>query len=129
MDREKASNQQKHLFRSVYCLECKQQKPCQLLSKEKCCFCYYHQEREKALEYTNYQQVYQQKAQKRQKSIQQLKLLRKYSSCPQCGSLAVDAYELYENNKLVCQPCRMKKEGGACSPISFAEQSKWYQKC
>ncbi|CAG8471908.1 14317_t:CDS:2 [Cetraspora pellucida] len=31
----------------------------------------------------------------------------------QCGSKEVDAWSLYEKNRLVCQPCRMKKEGGA----------------
>jgi len=40
----------------------------------------------------------------------------------------VDAYNLYENNQLVCQPCLMVKEGGASSPISFAGQSKWYKR-
>jgi len=29
-----------------------------------------------------------------------------------------------QENKLVCQPCLMKKEGGSSSPISFAEQSQ-----
>ncbi|CAG8701349.1 13001_t:CDS:2, partial [Ambispora leptoticha] len=47
-----------------------------------------------------------------------------------CGSLAVDAYILYEDNRLVCQPCRMKKEGSASSPISFFEQNKGHlDKC
>jgi hypothetical protein len=40
----------------------------------------------------------------------------------------VDAYHLYEENQLVCQPCRMAKKSGASSPISFLGQSKWYKR-
>jgi len=39
----------------------------------------------------------------------------------------VDACELHENNRLVCQPCLMRKEGSASGAISFLEQSKWYK--
>jgi len=60
----------------------------------------------------------------RQAHIQQYQLLKDYLGCPKCGSLAVDAYSLYSENRLVCQPCRMKKEGGSSSPISFLEQGK-----
>ena len=81
-------------------------------------------ELEKAQEYPNYQQVYQRKIKERQDSYQQLKLLREYSGCKQCGSKDVDAYSLYQENKLVCQPCLMSKESGSSSPISFLEQEK-----
>lgn len=85
-------------------------------------------EQERAKEYSDYQQIYQQKRQEQQARIQQLKLLWEYSGCKQCGSKEVDAYSLYEENKLACQPCLMKKEGGSSSPISFIEQEKWYKK-
>ena len=62
------------------------------------------------------------------RKIRQYQILRGYSGCLECGSLAVDAYELYEKNKLVCQPCLMGKEGSSSSPISFLEQSKWHKK-
>jgi hypothetical protein len=48
--------------------------------------------------------------------------------CQQCGNLAVDAYHLYQESKLVCQPCLMIKEKRASSPISFQGESKWYKK-
>jgi hypothetical protein len=121
-------NKQKHQFRSYYCLECKQVKSCGILGKEYCCSCAYQTEREKAEEYSNYQQVYQRKKQEKQTHIQQLQLLRSYRGCKKCGSLAVDAYSLYEESRLVCQPCQIKKEGGSSGSVSFLEQSKWYRK-
>jgi len=45
-----------------------------------------------------------------------------------CGSKEVDAYSLYEDSKLTCQPCRMKKEGGASGSVSFLERQKWYKR-
>lgn len=128
LDGEKEFNQQKHLFSSHYCCKCKQQKPCGVLSWERCCFCFYQQERAKAREYSNYQQVYQQKVKERKNCVQQLQLLKNYQGCWSCRSPEIDAYELYENNKLVCQPCLVKKENGSSSPISFAKKSQWYQK-
>lgn len=128
------SAKQKHLFKSYYCAGCKQRKPCQLLTgwdsewKSYCCVCYYQTEQQKAQEYRDYQQVYQSKLRERQEYIQQLQLLKNYLGCQQCGSQEVDTYELYENSKLVCQPCLLKKEGGSSSPISFLEQGKWYRK-
>lgn len=124
----KEFNKQKTLFRSYYCAGCRQVKPCQLLDQSECCACIYQNEQERAAEYSNYRQVYQRKEQEQKDRIQQLQLLRNYSGCPQCGSLAVDAYSLYENSQLVCQPCRMGKEGGSSGPISFTEQQKWYKK-
>jgi len=81
-------------------------------------------EQAKAEEYNDYQQVYQQKEKEKKDHIQQLQILKNYQGCPKCGSKEVDAYDLYEENRLACQPCRMKKEGGASSPISFLEQQK-----
>jgi len=130
----KESNKQKHLFKSYYCAGCKQIKPCQLLTgwdskwKNYCCSCYYRNEQERAKEYSNYQQIYQQKTKEQKVSYKQLLLLKGYLGCKQCGSKEVDTYSLYEENKLVCQPCLMNKKGGSSSPISFLEQSKWFKK-
>src|SRR4051812_4538292 len=115
-DGEKETDKEKHQFRSYYCGECKQKKACQLLNEKECCACYYQNEQEKAQEYSNYQQVYQRKQQEKQAYTQQIQLLKNYSGCQQCGSKEVDAYELYENNRLVCQPCLMTKEDGASDP-------------
>jgi len=128
IDWEKENHQAKRQFRSYYCSACKQKKPCQLFDREYCCSCYYHQEREKAGEYSSYEKVLEDKQKEQEAKIKQLKLLREYSGCSQCESKQVDAFELYENNKLICHPCLMKKEGGASSPISFLEQQKWYKK-
>jgi len=85
-------------------------------------------EQEKAKEYSSYQQVYQRKVKEQQDSYQQLKLLRDYPGCKQCGSKEVDAYDLFEKGQLVCQPYLMRKEGSSSSPISFVEQQKWYKR-
>jgi len=128
------NNREKNLFKSYYCAGCRQRKPCQLLTgwdsewKSYCCSCYYQSEQEIAREYSNYQKVYQRKLREREKHTQQLQLLKNYPSCKQCGSKEVDAYNLYEKNQLVCQPCLMRKEGGSSSPISFLEQGKWYKR-
>jgi formylmethanofuran dehydrogenase subunit E len=91
---------------------------------EYCCQCSYQIEREKAQEYSNYQQVYQQKKQEKKEHDKQLLLLKSYLGCKKCGSKEIDAYNLYENSQLVCQPCLMKKEGGSSGSVSFLEQSK-----
>lgn len=130
----KEYRQQKHQFKSYYCLECKQRKPCQLLTgwdsklKNYCCSCYYQSERARAEEYSSYEEVLASKQREKKEQFQQLQLLKSYSSCKQCRSKEADAYSLYENNRLVCQPCLMSKEGGSSSPISFTEQRKWYKK-
>ena len=53
------NNKEKHQFRSYYCSQCHQNKPCSKLDREKqeCCQCVYQKEREKAQEYSNYQQI------------------------------------------------------------------------
>lgn len=132
----KESNKGKHQFRSYYCADCRQIKPCGTLTgwneeyKSYCCQCYYQsqQERSKNPEYSSYETVYQQKLKGRQEYTQQLQLLKRYSGCSQCKSQEADAYSLYENSVLVCWTCLIKKAGVASSPISFSEQSKWYKK-
>ena len=119
---------EKALFKTVYCLDCKQIKVCGKVSVEYCCECSYQTEQAKAKEYSDHQQVYQKKLREKKETIKQYQLLKNYLGCPKCGSKEVDAYELYENSRLVCQPCLMKKEGGSSSPISFTEKSQWYQK-
>jgi hypothetical protein len=83
---------------------------------------------ERAKEYSDYQLVYQRKVKEWKEHIQQLQLLRNYLGCKECGSLVVDAYSLYENSQLVCQPCRMKKEGGSSGSVNFLERQKWFKK-
>lgn len=95
---------------------------------DKCCSCYFKDEQEKAQEYLDYQTYYQQAVKKEQQDFQQLLLLKNYKGCPQCGSLEVDAYDLYVENKLVCQPCLVRKTGSSSSPISFTGKQKWYKK-
>lgn len=124
----KEFDKENNLFKTVYCLDCKQVKVCGKVSSEYCCFCAYQTEKVKAQEYSSYQQIYQRKEQGKKEKFQQLQLLRNYQGCKHCKSLSVDAYSLYENSLLVCQPCRMVKEGGASGAISFLEQSKWYKK-
>jgi hypothetical protein len=125
----KEYNKQKHQFRSHYCSSCKQTETCGILGLgEDCCSCYFQSKQTEAQEYSNYQLVYQQKVKEKKEKFQQLELLRNYLSCPQCRSKEVDAYELYENSRLVCQPCLMRKEGGASGAISFLGQRKWYKK-
>jgi len=130
----KENNKQKHQFKSYYCAGCSQSKPCGLLTdwdskwESYCCQCYFQSEKEKAEEYNSYELTYQQKVRERKEYDRQLLLLRDYQGCQDCKSKEVDAYFLYENSQLVCQPCQMKKEGGSSEPISFTEQQKWYKK-
>lgn len=127
-------NKRKQLFSSYYCWNCKQKKPCHIFTrwnskwKIYCCFCYSQQEKDKAQEYYSYQQVLSNKQQERKRREKQLLALKNYSSCKNCRSQEVDAYELYENDKLVCWKCLIDKENCASSPISFNHQQKWYQK-
>src|SRR3954454_19720423 len=126
--KQKRFGKEKPQFRSYYCGDCKQIKPCQLLAPPKCCACYYQNEQARAKEYSNQPQIYQHKAQERQKHDRQLLLLKNYQGCKACKSLEVDAYSLYENNQLVCWNCLIKKESQVSSPTSFLGQQKWYQK-
>jgi hypothetical protein len=91
-----------NLFKSYYCSQCKQTKPCYILSQEYCCACYYQIEQERAEEHSSYQQVFQRKEQEQKERFQQLQLLKNYQGCPKCRSKEVDAYSLYENNQLIC---------------------------
>ena len=127
-DKEGENNKQKTLFKTYYCLECKQVKPCHLLSDSKCCACYFQIEQERAKEYSSFEKVLISKQKEQAVKYKQYQLLKNYLGCSQCGGLEVDAYELYENNRLVCQPCLMRKTGRSSSPISFSEKQKWYQK-
>ena len=130
----KENNQQKHQFKSYYCARCKQSKPCQLLTswssewKSYCCQCYYQNERERTGEYSSLEKVLGSKQKEQRIRIKQLQLFKSYQGCKVCKSLEVDAYSLYEKNKLVCQFCLVKKEGASSSPISFLGEKKWFQK-
>ena len=122
------SQRERHLFKSIYCGGCKQRKSCGKLSAEYCCPCQYQMEQEKSREYSSYQQIYQRKVKEQENSYRQLQLLKNYPGCKKCESKEVDAYDLYEKNQLVCQPCLISKEGSSSSPISFSEQQKWYKR-
>lgn len=130
----KEFGKEKTLFRSYYCVGCKQIKPCDLLTSSDskwqnyCCLCYFQNKIEESKEYSDYQQIYERKKEEGKEKFQQLLLLKNYSGCSECGNKEVDAYELYENSQLVCQPCLVKKIGGGSSPISFLEQEKWFKR-
>jgi len=124
----KEFDKEKRLFKSVYCLDCKQVKTCRKISLEYCCACVYQIELERSQEYSNYEKVLESKKRELKASFHQLQLLKNYQGCKGCRSKEVDAYELYENNRLVCQPCLIRKEGSASGATSFLEQSKWYKK-
>jgi len=131
---QKETNQQKHQFRSYYCAGCRQRKPCQLLTgwdsewKSYCCWCYYERKKERTAEFSSYEEVLADKQIEREKRLRQLQLLRSYRGCKQCRSKGVDTYSLFENSRLVCQPCLMNKTGKSSSPISLFGQSNWYRK-
>jgi hypothetical protein len=130
----KEQRKQKNQFKSYYCFGCKQKKPCQLLTgwdnkwKNYCCWCYYQSEQERGEEYSSYEKFFASKKQEQKARFQQFQLLKNYSGCKTCGSLEVDAYSLYHESRLFCQPCLLKKENGASSPLSFLEQQKWFRK-
>jgi|SRR6185312_11519823 len=113
-----------HLFKSAYCFACKQIKNCSLLHPEFCCSCYYQNQKERGKEYSSYEKILTDRQKQNQASFRQLQLLKNYLGCKNCGSKEVDAYTLYQENKLVCQPCLLKKTGGSSSPISFTKQQK-----
>lgn len=125
----KEPHREKTLFKTVYCLECKQIKTCGKLNSEYCCSCAYQMEQERTQEYSDYEKLLANKQKAQKARTRQLKLLWDYGGCRKCGSYAVDAYELYENNQLVCWSCLIKKEGRASGSVSFLGQQKWYKKC
>lgn len=127
-DKWREFDKEKTLFKSYYCVGCKQTKPCYILSQEYCCNCTFEKEQEKAKEYNDYQQVYQRKVKEWKEKFQQLQLLKNYQGCPKCKSKEIDAYSLYENNQLTCWNFLIKKQGQASGAISFSEQSKWYKR-
>ena len=133
-DWDQENHQQKHQFKSYYCAGCKQRKPCGVLTgwdsewKSYCCWCYYQNQEARTQRYNTYQEVLASQQIDREKRLRQLQLLKSYRGCKQCGSKEVDAYSLYEKNRLVCQPCLMSKEGSASSPISFLGEGRWYKK-
>lgn len=143
----------KHQFKSYYCVGCKQQKPCKLLTgwsaeyKNYCCSCYYRNWQARNQDYLDYQTFYQQEVKQQQDRYKQYQLLKSYQGCSQCGSKAVDAYLLDEEKKLTCSYCleeknraleieRRKKKGenlyplafAGSNPVSFSEKQKWYKK-
>lgn len=127
-DNLKEFNKENNLFKTVYCLSCKQRKVCGKLNSEYCCPCAYQMEQERTQELSSYWQFYRQKVKQRKELFQQLQLLKNYQGCKNCGNLAVDACSLYQESQLICQPCLTKEKGNSTSPISFWNQQKWYKK-
>src|SRR3954451_22357012 len=95
-------NKEKTLFKSYYCSFCHQQKPCHILSKEYCCACAYQLEQQRSQGYNTYEKILTSKQKESQEKFQQLQLLNNYQGCKNCQSKEIDAYTLYNENKLVC---------------------------
>lgn len=131
---QKETNQQKHQFRSHYCLGCRQRKPCGLLTewdskwKDYCCPCYFQNQLERNQGNSSYEETLARQQIDQEKRLRQLQLLKSYGGCSECGSLQVDAWSLWEETRLVCQPCLARERGWTTSPISFWGQSQWYWK-
>jgi hypothetical protein len=124
----KENIQVKHLFRTSYCLACNQKKTCGQLNSQYCCSCQYQTEQEKSQAYNSYEEVLASKQIDREKRLRQLQLLKSYRGCPQCRNKEIDAYSLYEENRLICWACLASKESRASSPASFSEQRKWFKR-
>jgi hypothetical protein len=112
-----------------------------------CCLCHFQNWKVRSQDYLDYQTLYQQEVKEQKESFQQLLLLKNYPGCPLCRSKAVDAYLLYEEKKLICSYClvkrnetleleRRKKRGenlyplefAGSNPVSFSEKQKWYKR-
>ena len=111
------SKKENTLFKSYYCVGCKQRKPCGVLIggdsewKSYCCVCYFQNQQERAADYNSYEEVLANKQIEREKRLRQLQSLKSYKGCKECGSLEVDGRNLLEETRLVCQPCLAKREG------------------
>jgi hypothetical protein len=120
----KENYQGKHLFRTSHCLGCNQIKVCGKLNPEYCCPCFYQMEQERTTKHNSYEEVLTSQQIEREKRLRQLQLLKSYQGCKKCRSKEIDAYSLYENNRLVCWACLVKKVGRASGSVSFLEQRK-----
>ena len=121
----KAFNQEKNQFSSHYCLECKQTKPCQFLSREYCCSCFYQQERENAREYSTYEKTLALKHREKQETLKELKQLHSWKEtdkCSYCGKTATQQDWLL-SSELICVEC-VKGHSENC----FTSWQKWYKK-
>ena len=119
---------EKNLFKTTYCLGCNQKKVCGKLNSEYCCSCYYENKQESNKEYSSYEKTLTNRQQQQKERFQQLQLLKNYQGCQQCRSLEVAAYPWLKESQLICQPCLIRAKGSSSGPISFSEQSKWYQR-
>ncbi|MCE8164133.1 MAG: hypothetical protein I3273_07875 [Candidatus Moeniiplasma glomeromycotorum] len=123
--KSKENNKQKHLFKSYYCSDCKQTKPCQLFAKQECCNCVYQIEREKFQEYISYEKILTNKQRERQETLQELKQLRiwkEQKKCSYCGKKTIQKDWLLRG-ELVCLKCSKGH-----SEMCWSSQQKWYQK-
>src|SRR5205823_335978 len=70
-------SQEKNLFKSYYCLDCKQVKTCGKLNSEYCCQCSYKIQQEKWINYLTYEKAlsYERQQQKEhERNLQQLSI-------------------------------------------------------
>ena len=128
LDFKNKSSRQKHQFTTAYCGACYQRKTCGKLHHNFCCPCQFKMEQKKAKNYLSYAETLATKQSEQARRFRQLQFLKSYPGCQQCKSKAVDAYDLYEENRLVCQPCLVQKGSGYSSPLSFLEEKKWYKR-
>ena len=128
LDFKNKSSRQKHQFTTAYCGSCYQRKTCGKLHPNFCCSCEFRMEQKKAKNYLSYAETLATKQSEQARRFRQLQLLKSYPGCQQCKSKAVDAYDLYEENRLVCQPCLVQKGSGYSSPLSFLGEQKWYKR-
>ena len=124
-------------FRSYYCDQCYQAKPCKLLTssvdgwKSSCCRCYYQWRKNDYQKHSDFATNLAREKENWLITNQKLIILKNYSGCSQCGSYEVSEESL-EQGKIVCQPCweaKLKK----LKPYEFAgygfSWAFWYQIC
>ena len=75
----KENKREKTLFKSYYCLDCKQIKVCGKLDTEICCSCYYQSEQEKAKEYSSYEKVLESKKREQKARFRQSTIFKELS--------------------------------------------------
>lgn len=137
MPRRKKNEQNQ--FRSYYCDQCYQAKPCGLLTsspyenwKGSCCRCYYQWRKNDYQKHSDFATNLAREKEKWLTTNQKLIILQNYSGCPQCRSYEVNDDILQQEGKIVCQPC-WKAQLKKLKPYDFAgygfSWAFWYQIC
>ena len=70
----KEYNQKKNLFKSYYCLNCKQTKPCYILSQEYCCACAYQLQEQNSADYLTYEKTLEIRKKEKDQHFKDLKI-------------------------------------------------------